>query len=60
MGNPLNALAWLAEARAEAGTPRKRGEIVMTGSPVPLQFPSAGERASVEVEGLGSAEQVVT
>jgi len=27
---------------------------------VPIQFPSAGERAIVEVEGLGSAEQVVT
>ena len=60
MGNPLNALAWLAEARAAAGTPLKRGEIVMTGSMVPIQFPSAGDRAIVEVEGLGSAELAVT
>jgi 2-keto-4-pentenoate hydratase len=59
MGNPLNALAWLAETRAAAGTPLRRGAIVMTGSMVPIQFPSAGDRASVEVEGLGSAELVV-
>jgi 2-keto-4-pentenoate hydratase len=32
----------------------------MTGSMVPIQFPSAGDRASVEVEGLGTAELVVT
>ena len=60
MGNPLNALAWLAEARAAAGTPLKRGEIVMTGSMVPIQFPSAGDRAIVEVEGLGGVELAVT
>jgi 2-oxo-3-hexenedioate decarboxylase/2-keto-4-pentenoate hydratase len=60
MSNPLNALAWLAKARAAAGTPLSRGTIVMTGSMVPIQFPSAGDRAIVEVEGLGRAELVVT
>jgi 2-keto-4-pentenoate hydratase len=60
MGNPLNALAWLAETRAAAGTPLRRGTIVMTGSMVPIQFPSAGDRASVAVDGLGSAELVVS
>ena len=60
MGNPLNALAWLAEARAAAGTPLARGAIVMTGSMVPIQFPTPGDCASVEVEGLGSVELVVT
>jgi len=60
MGNPLNALAWLARARAAAGTPLRRGMIVMTGSMVPIQFPTAGDCAAVEVEGLGRAELVVT
>jgi hypothetical protein len=32
----------------------------MTGSMVPIQFPSVGDRAIVEVEGLGSAELVVS
>jgi 2-oxo-3-hexenedioate decarboxylase/2-keto-4-pentenoate hydratase len=60
MGNPLNALAWLAEAKAAAGTPLRRGMIVMTGSMVPIQFPSSGDRATVEVDSLGTAELVVT
>jgi 2-keto-4-pentenoate hydratase len=60
MGNPLNALAWLADKRAAEGAPLQRGMIVMTGSMVPIQFPSAGDRAIVEVEGLGAAELVAT
>ena len=60
MGNPLNALAWLADKLATAGTPLKRGMIVMTGSMVPIQFPAAGDHAIVEVEGLGTAELVAT
>ena len=60
MGNPLNALAWLADKRAAQGTPLKRGQIVMTGSMVPIQFPAAGDRAIVEVEGLGTAELEAT
>ncbi len=60
MGNPLNALAWLADKRAAEGTPLKRGTIMMTGSMVPIQFPLRGDRAVVEVEGLGTAELVLT
>ena len=56
----LNALAWLARKLAAVGTPLRRGMIVMTGSMVPIQFPSAGDHAVVEVEGLGTAELVVT
>ncbi|MGD9616212.1 MAG: 2-keto-4-pentenoate hydratase [Alphaproteobacteria bacterium] len=58
MGNPLNALAWLADKLAAAGTPLRTGMIVMTGSMVPIQFPAPGDHAVVEVEGLGRAELV--
>ncbi len=58
MGNPLNALAWLADKRAAAGAPLRRGTIVMTGSMVPIQFPAKGDHAVVEVDGLGRAELV--
>src|SRR5438445_1643080 len=60
MGNPLNALAWLADKRAAEGAPLRRGMVVMTGSMVPIQFPSPGDRAIVEVDGLGAAELVLT
>jgi 2-keto-4-pentenoate hydratase len=58
MGNPLNALSWLADKLANDGTPLRRGMIVMTGSMVPIQFPAKGDHAVVEVSGLGSAELV--
>ena len=60
MGHPLNALAWLAGKLAAAGTPLRRGMIVMTGSMVPIQYPAAGDRIRVEVSGLGSVELAVT
>ena len=56
MGHPLNALAWLADKLAAAGTPLRRGMIVMTGSMVPIQYPAAGDRVMIEVAGLGTAE----
>lgn len=59
MGHPLNALAWLAEKLAAAGTPLRRGMIVMTGSMVPIQYPAAGDQVLVEVSGLGTAELAI-
>ena len=56
MGNPLNALSWLADKLAADGRPLRRGMVVMTGSMVPIQFPQTGDRAVVEVAGLGHAE----
>ena len=56
MGHPLNALAWLADKLGAAGTPLRRGMIVMTGSMVPIQYPAAGDWVLVEVSGLGAAE----
>ena len=60
MGDPLNALAWLADKLAAAGTPLRRGMVVMTGSMVPIQYPAAGDRVLVEVSRLGAAELTVT
>ena len=59
MGNPINALAWLANKLVADGAPLRAGMIVLTGSMVPIQFPTPGDRALVEVGGLGSAELAV-
>jgi 2-keto-4-pentenoate hydratase len=59
MGSPLDALAWLADRLAAAGTPLARGMIVMTGSMVPIQYPHPGDHVRVEVSGLGAAELTV-
>ena len=56
LGSPANAVAWLANALAEFETPLKAGEIILSGSLVPLQPIDAGDRLLVEVEGIGRAE----
>ena len=50
----------LAGKLAAAGTPLRRGMIVMTGSMVPIQHPLAGDRVLVEVSELGAAELVLS
>ena len=59
MGNLLNVRAWLADKLTAAGTPLCRGMLVTTGSMAPIQYPIAGDRVSVEVFGLGTAELAV-
>ena len=56
MGNPRNALAWLANTHAEHGLPGlKAGEFVLLGSVVQTQWLNAGDRVRIEVSGLGEA-----
>ncbi|MEQ8584409.1 MAG: fumarylacetoacetate hydrolase family protein [Thalassobaculaceae bacterium] len=53
MGNPLNALAWVANLLVEQGRPLQAGHWVMTGSTVKTRYPKPGDRATYTVEGLG-------
>jgi 2-keto-4-pentenoate hydratase len=59
LGHPLNALSWVANKLADQGTPLLRGQVVMTGSLVPVKYPSIGDRVVAEVDGLGDAGLVV-
>jgi 2-keto-4-pentenoate hydratase len=56
LGNPLNALAWVANVLAGQGRPLEAGMWVMTGSTLRTRFAEAGDRAVYTVEGLGSVE----
>jgi 2-keto-4-pentenoate hydratase len=60
MGHPLNALAWLANKRAEHGKPLRRGMVVMTGSIVATKYPEPGDRCLVEIDRLGTVELALT
>jgi 2-keto-4-pentenoate hydratase len=51
LGSPLNALAWLASARAGL----KAGEFVLTGSMVQTYWAARGDECAIELEGLGAA-----
>lgn len=52
-GNPLTAVAWLANTLGELGIPFKAGELILSGSLAPLIPVVAGDEMSLELEGIG-------
>lgn len=55
LGHPLEALAWLANQRAQRGQGLAEGAIVMTGSIVQTHWMERGHQAVVTLDGLGEA-----
>ncbi len=55
-GAPQNAVAWLVNTLGEFGIPFEAGEIVLSGSLVPLAPAVKGDVFHMQVAGLGSAE----
>ncbi|NKB58885.1 MAG: hydratase [Alphaproteobacteria bacterium] len=56
MGHPFEALAWLANTRAERGLGLAANDIILTGSIVETHWLAAGDRVAIEIAGLGTAE----
>ncbi|MFK7732514.1 MAG: fumarylacetoacetate hydrolase family protein [Pseudomonadales bacterium] len=54
-GNPLTAVAWLANTLGRYDIPFVAGDIILSGSLVPLEPVSAGDYLSLELSGIGSA-----
>jgi 2-oxo-3-hexenedioate decarboxylase/2-keto-4-pentenoate hydratase len=54
LGHPLDALVWLANHCAARGKDMPAGSIVSLGALVPVQWLSPGDRAEIELEGLGT------
>jgi 2-oxopent-4-enoate/cis-2-oxohex-4-enoate hydratase len=52
-GNPLTAVAWLANTLGEFGIPFKAGEVILSGSLAPLIPVVAGDEMSLVIEGIG-------
>ncbi len=55
LGSPVNCVAWLANTLGEFGIPLKAGEVILSGSLVPLEPVQAGDHMSVSIGGMGSA-----
>lgn len=55
-GAPENAVAWLANTLGTYGIPFRAGEIILSGSVVPLEPVVAGDKMSVAIDGLGKCE----
>ena len=52
-GAPQNAVAWLANTLGAYGIPFLAGEIILSGSVVPLEPVEAGDTMHLAIEGLG-------
>jgi 2-keto-4-pentenoate hydratase len=60
MGDPFNALTWLANKRSARGEGLRRGEFVFLGSLVETKWVNEGDTVRIEVAGLGEASLAVT
>jgi 2-keto-4-pentenoate hydratase len=58
LGDPLDALAWLANAVRELGDPLLAGEVVLTGALGPMVTVGAGDVVDLEITGLGTARTI--
>jgi 2-oxopent-4-enoate/cis-2-oxohex-4-enoate hydratase len=52
-GNPLTAVAWLANTLGEFGIPFRAGEVILSGSLAPLIPVVAGDEMSLVIDGIG-------
>lgn len=55
MGSPVNAVTWLANTLGAFGIALKAGELILSGSLVPLQAVSPGDAMQMEIGGIGQA-----
>ena len=55
-GAPENAVAWLANTLGEYGIPLQAGEVILSGSLVPLANATAGDVFQLSMPGLGEAQ----
>lgn len=55
LGSPVNCVAWLANTLGQFGISLKAGEVILSGSLVPLEPVQAGDFMRVDIGGIGSA-----
>jgi 2-oxopent-4-enoate/cis-2-oxohex-4-enoate hydratase len=56
LGSPLNCVAWLANTMGAFGVALKAGEIVLSGSLVPLEPVRVGDVMRLQIGGIGGAQ----
>lgn len=58
LGDPLRALAWLAETARELGDPLRAGQVVLSGALGPMRPVGSGDEVAAEISGLGPVRAV--
>ena len=53
-GSPLQSVAWLANTFGELGIALRAGEVILSGSLVPLEPIQIGDQMSMTLDGIGS------
>ncbi|MQS39598.1 fumarylacetoacetate hydrolase family protein, partial [Streptomyces katsurahamanus] len=60
LGDPLNALLWLARTSRAYGDPLRAGQVVLSGALGPMVSVLAGVTVSAEISGLGTVRAAFT
>ena len=60
LGDPLNALAWLARTAAEYGSPLRAGDVVLSGALGPMVTAEPGSRIVADISTLGRVSVTFT
>ena len=58
LGNPLNAVLWLANKLVEVEKPLQEGDVVLSGALGPMITAAAGDRFHARVNGLGAVTAI--
>jgi len=60
LGDPVNAVVWLAEQAREVGQPLRSGQLVLSGALGPMRPIAAGNEVRAVVEPLGAVQFTVS